>query len=549
MAGAVFNQFAILITLSVIVGYIAIRLRQPLILSFIIVGIIAGPAILGWISAQSEIEVLASFGITLLLFIVGLKLDLDLIKTFGAVVMIAGLGQILLTAGIGSLLGIVLGLSFGHALFVAFALTFSSTIIIIKILSDNVEIDSLYGRISLGILIVQDLVVVVAIIVLSSLSIHYAGYSHLGREILILGMKGVGFLAVIGMLMRFVFPALLEQFAKSRELLILFAIAWAVMLTVGADALGFGKEVGGFLAGVSLASSKYREAIASRLETVRNLLLLFFFLNLGASLRFDALGAEIVPALAFSLFVLVGKPFIVIVLMGLLKFRKRTSFLTGLTMGQISEFSLILTALGMNLGYIDENIAGMITFIGLVSIALSTYMMTYSNILYQWINPWLNLFEREMYRHEDTYHISQHIKTDVIIYGFGRHGENLARHLEKSGYRILAIDFDPRKVHTSKHHHILIKYGDAEDVEFVKTIPLDDVKWVVSTIPHPEANQMLVSSLREVHYKGRIALSAYHEGELDLFRKMQVDLIFVPYEDAAISAAQRLVEKMRQESE
>lgn len=542
MINVVFNEFAVLMALSVIVGIIALKIRQPLILSFIIVGIIAGPGFLGWIRTQNEIEILASFGITLLLFIVGLKLDLNVIRSFGRVVLIAGLGQIVMTTLLGGLIGVMMGFEMIPAFYLAFTLTFSSTIIIIKILSDNDEIDALYGRISVGILIVQDLVVIAAIIILTSLRLEGSSYNQLGLSMLVLILKGAGLIMTLGILMRWIFPWLLAQLARSRELLILFAFSWAVILAAAGDYLGFGKEVGGFLAGVSLASSHYREAMASRLESVRNLLLLFFFLNLGASLRFDALETELISALILSVFVLFAKPLIVMLLMSGFRFRKRTSFLTGLTMGQVSEFSLIMAALGVNLGYINSAIASMVTFIGVVTIALSSYMMTYANVLYRWLSPFLGVMQRKAAGREFDAGILPGV--DIIIYGFGRHGIHMANHLVELGYRILGIDFDPRKISHTHNASISLKYGDAEDVEFIKSLPLDNVKWIVSTIPHHDVNKTLVTSLRESRYKGKIALSIYHEGEISMSRKLSVDMLFVPYEDAAMSAAKWLAEHM-----
>lgn len=254
-----------------------------------------------------------------------------------------------------------------------------------------------------------------AIIFLSALRLHEASYGQLGLAMLILMLKGVGFLLMLGVLMRWVFPVLLAQLAKSRELLILFAFSWAVMLAATGEYLGFGKEVGGFLAGVSLASSHYRDAMASRLESVRNLLLLFFFLNLGASLRFDALETEIMPAIILSLFVLFAKPLIVMIMLGSLRFKKRTSFLTGLTMGQISEFSLILSALGANLGYIDTGMESLVTFIGLVTIAFSSYMMTYANAFYRWMSPFLGVLQRQAANRENM-DASNHLPVSTSSY-------------------------------------------------------------------------------------------------------------------------------------
>ncbi|RDI44576.1 cation:proton antiporter [Aquicella lusitana] len=541
-----FSEFAILLSLSVVVGWIAINLRQPVIFSFIIVGIIAGPGFFDWISAHSELETLASFGVMFLLFIVGLKLDVQVIKTLGSATLILGAAQIGLTTLLGWLLGFAFGMTQASALLVAIALTFSSTVIIIKILSDRYETDSLYGRLSIGILILQDLVAVIAIIILSALNVSAGAYSQLQWEIAALIIKGVGFLAAIGFLMRFIIPYMLEQMAKSRELLVLFAVAWAVVLAVIASTLGFSQEVGGFLAGVSLASTRYREAIASRLETLRNLLLLFFFLNLGASLELGSLANQVFPAIIFSLFVLIGKPLIVMTVMSIMRFRKRTGFLTGLTLGQISEFSLILAALGEGLGFLDKNAAGLITFVALITISLSTYIIAYAGILYEWLTPWLNLFERNVKYREDTYALNHQPPVDVIIYGFGRHGEHMARELVKHGLTILAVDFDPRRIRAWQHEAVLIRYGDAEDGEFIKTLPLSAAKWIVSTIAHHDSNQVLLSSLKDVGYQGKIALSAYQENEVAWMEKAGVDMILIPYKDAASAAADRILEQIFQ---
>lgn len=543
MITVAFNQLAILFSLSVFFGFLAIKLRQPLVLSFIAVGVIAGPSMLGWITPHSGIEILANFGVTILLFIVGLKLDFDLIKTFGRVTVLIGISQIIITAVIGFLLALTLSISVKQAFFVGIALTFSSTIIIIKLLSDRFEIDSLHGRISIGVLLVQDLVVILAIIVMSSLSMPIDGKQHLINEIFVLLLKGIGFLTAIGLLMRYVLPRVIAQIAESTELLILFALTWAVILAVTAEYLGFGKEVGGFVAGVSLASTIYRESIASRLDTVRGVLLLFFFLNLGASLHFSDLQQLLIPAIILSLFVLIIKPVIVMILMERLGFHMRTAFLTGIAMGQLSEFSLILAALGGNLGYIDSNVQGMITFIAVITIGVSTYLIAYSTKLYERVSPWLKRFEHAV-QYKEKALPSQSFTADVIIYGWGRHGQYIAQLLMSQGHSILGIDFDPQKIERSSKSNIVIRYGDAEDAEFQKTLPISTAKWVVCTVPHLETNQMLVSSLRELGYAGKIALYAYREGEVKELKKLKVDVIFIPYREAAQSAAQYLIANM-----
>src|SRR3990170_5669828 len=303
-------------------------LRQPILIAYIVVGIVAGPAVLGLVRAQDQIDLLAQVGVAVLLFVVGLKLDLQHVRHIGPVALATGLGQLTFTIVIGFGLILLMGKGAMEAFYVAVALTFSSTIIIVKLLSDKREIDSLHGRIAVGFLIVQDLVVIVAMIALSALGV--AGQQDntaLWRDVLWIVVKGVGLLAAVGLAMRYLLPRLLHQLARSPELLMLFAIAWAVALAAAGDALGFSKEVGAFLAGMTIASTPYREAISTRLTTLRDFLLLFFFVSLGAQLDLRLLGAQIGPSIALSLFVLIGNPLIVMVIMGAMGYRKRTGFL------------------------------------------------------------------------------------------------------------------------------------------------------------------------------------------------------------------------------
>src|SRR5690606_34056043 len=194
---------------------------------------------------------------------------------------------------------------------------------------------------------------------------------------------------------RYVANPLTERLARTPELLLIFAIAQAAIFAAIGDFVGLGKEVGGLLAGVSLASTPYRETIAARLAPLRDFLLLFFFIALGSALDLSLLGAHVTGAIILSLFVLIGNPLIVLIIMGALGYRKRTGFLAGLTVAQISEFSLIFIAMGVSLGHVQEDALGLVTMVGLVTIAASTYMITYSHRLYALFEPLLAVFERK----------------------------------------------------------------------------------------------------------------------------------------------------------
>lgn len=539
----VFTEMAVLMLMAAAVGAMGVQLRQPLIVAFIAVGILAGPSFLGWVSANDQVDLLAKFGITLLLFVVGLKLDLHIIRTMGPVALATGLGQVAFTSIIGFAIGLMLGLSPIAAIYVAVALTFSSTIIIVKLLSDKREVDTLHGRIALGFLIVQDLVVVLAMIGLNTLG--EAGTSSATDAALLMLVKGVAFLVLTALAMRYVLPRLLHLLSRSQELLVIFGIAWAVALAALGAGLGFSKEVGAFIAGVSLASTPYRDALGARLVSLRDFLLLFFFIDLGATLDLSLLGGMLTESLIFSLFVLIGNPLIVMIIMGLLGYRKRTGFLAGLTVAQISEFSLILGALGLSLGHIDAETLGLITLVGLITISASTYMILYSYPLYNRLAPLLTVFER---RHP---HSEQHADVtindavpQVILLGLGSYGVNVAQSLRQHGSRVIGIDADPDLMRSSDASENPMLYGNAEDPEFIASLPLAQTQWVISTIRERSVSLSLIHSLKALSYNGRVAVTAHHHNEVAQLEQAGADLVLLPFADAAHDATERILETL-----
>ncbi|WP_321276753.1 cation:proton antiporter [Thiomicrorhabdus indica] len=542
MFESAFIEFSMLLAISALVGLVAVQLRQPLIVAFIAVGIMVGPSVLGLVTLTEEIDLLAHLGIAILLFVVGLKLDLHIIRTMGIVALFTGLGQVIFTSLIGFVIGLMLGLDVIGAIYVAVALTFSSTIIIVKLLSDKRELDALHGRVAIGFLIVQDIVVILAMIALTAMG-QAQSISGLGYEAFMVLIKGALMLATVALLMRYVIPGLLKKLAHSAELLILFAIAWALFGASAGKLLGFSQEVGAFLAGVSLASTHYRELIGARLVSLRDFLLLFFFISLGASLELSTLGAQVWPALVFSVFILIGNPLIVMAIMGYMGYRKRTGFLAGLTVAQISEFSLILAALGFNLGHLDKETVGLVTLVGLITISISTYLILYSHQIYAKISPALSIFERKVpYREQLLDELEPPVKTDVIVFGLGRLGMVIAQSLQQKGLRVLGVDFDPEFVHRSAEHNIPTRYGDAEDPEFISNLPLREAKWIVGTLRHKEVNLSLLNTLQADGYQGRVALAAANAPAKQSMMEAGADIVLVPYEDAGLEAANRIFE-------
>ncbi|MDZ7840478.1 MAG: cation:proton antiporter family protein [Gammaproteobacteria bacterium] len=542
----VFMQIAAILGVAAVAGAGALLLRQPLIVAFLAVGILLGPSGLGWVVQSGEIELFARLGIALLLFVVGLKLDLHVIRTVGPVALATGMGQVLFTSVAGFLIAVALGMTVLSATYVAVALTFSSTIIIVKLLSDKREVDTLHGRIAVGFLIVQDIVVVLVMIGLTAVGQAGSGTS-LGIEALLVVAKGALMLATVAVLIRYVLPQVLDRVARSPELLMLFSIALAVLGASAGDALGFSKEVGAFLAGVAIASTPYRELVAARLVSLRDFLLLFFFIELGVGLELATLGSQVGTAAIFSLFVLVGNPLIVLIIMGYMGYRKRTAFLAGLTVAQISEFSLILAALGLSLGHLDADTVGLITLVGLVTISASTYMILYSHALYARLAPYLTVFERKVAYREAGVSPADDDKVDILLFGLGRFGAEIAGHLRERGCRLLAVDIDPQKVRLFARDGYSARYGDAEDPEFLASLPLDRAAWVVSTLRDRVLDRALIRALRHQDYTGRVAVASSSRLDAKMLEGEGVDMVLIPYSDAAREAADRLYPHSRTE--
>lgn len=545
MIDNIFYEITVIILFSAVIGAIGSKLKQPLIVSFIAVGILVGPSGFGLIRAHEPIDLLAEMGIALLLFIVGLKLDLHTIKTMGPVATATGLGQVLFTSVFGFLIAHSLGLSTIHAVYVAVALTFSSTIIIVKLLSDKKEIDSLHGRIAVGFLIVQDIVVVLVMIGLSVFGEGPGMKESAAMEIIFVMVKGALFLGGILLVMRYVLPPVFKVLAKTQELLILSAIAWAVFLAALGDALGFSKEVGAFLAGVAVASTPYRESIGTRLVTLRDFLLLFFFINLGARLNLPVLGSQIGNALIFSSFVLVGNPIIVMTIMGVMGYRKRTGFLAGLTVAQISEFSLILGALGLNLGHIDMDTMGLITLVGLITITISTYMIIYSTQLYKVLSPVLAVFEKKTpHKEQSQCSVKTESPAEVLLFGLGNYGSSIACNLLQRKKKVIGVDFDPEVLEQWRKRNIPVMYGDVEDPDILDYLSIHKIRWVVSTIPDRFSNLTLLKALSRNNYQGKVVLTARRQEDLEVFRSAGADIVLKPFADVAEQAADILTTAM-----
>lgn len=530
-----FEQLAAILVVSAVAALIAMLLRQPLLLGLLVAGIALGPGVLGLVRIDESITLLAEVGIALLLFLVGLKLDVRIAARLGPVALAAGLGQIALTF----LLGLGVASAFGRggadAVYLALALTFSSTVVVVKLLTDARMIDRLHGRLSVGILVVQDIVVVLAMIALTATASDGGGPSV--DQLVGVVLRGVLLVVVAVLLGRFLAAPTMHLLGRESELLILGAIAWAVTFGALSTVLGFGAEVGAFLAGMTLASTPYREAISGRLTPLRDFLLLFFFIEIGAGIDPSTLGAGLPTALALSAAALVGKPIIVTGLLAIAGHRQKVSLATGLTLAQISEFSLIIVALGVSQGAVGPDVAGIVTATALLTIAVSSQLINRTERIVERLSARLPRLERPPRRSlsEDD----APLRPDIVVIGLGRFGSTVVEELLDRGERIVGVDFDPRTV-AEERLGIPVLYGDADDPTLSEHLPVEGSRWVVSTLRSRDANLTLVRSLRQHDYPGGIAVASEDPADCELLRAAGADVTIQPLHVAASPLVTRL---------
>ena len=517
-----FFELAIVILFSAIFGVAAKLLKQPVILAYLATGALIGYFGFFNLTDKETFRIFSDLGIMFLLFLVGLEINYSSLRLVGKTALIVGLGQVIFTFAIGYFIALALNFNNLQSAYIAIALTFSSTIIVVKLLSDKKDLHSLYGRISVGTMLIQDFVAIFLLIFLAGSD---SESDFLIKKAILTVILGVFLFAAMLWLGRKIIPLILDKIAVSSELLFLLSLAWLFAISVLMNKIGFSIEIGGLLAGLALANSSENFQIAAKIKTLRDFFILIFFVILGASFVFSNFSNVAIPILLFSIFVLLGNPLIVLVIMGIMGFRKRTSFLTGVTVAQISEFSLILAALGLKLGHITEEIAALITAVGIVTITTSTYMIIYADSIFKRVSPLLSIFERKETKKESLFS-DKELEKPIIMIGYGRTGESIASNLDKKN--LLVLDSDPEVINQLKEEKIDYVFGDMRDSEIFDKMNLEKANVVISTSPDFEDNLALLRDLKTLEKKPKTILRAETEQEARLLYADGANYVLLP---------------------
>jgi len=509
----IFIQLAVILAIAFIVSYIAKAFKQPIVVGYIVAGVIISPFLLKFGVSTEGITIFSELGIAFLLFMVGLHLNPKVIKEIGTSSLVIGLLQIILTFCAGFVVAFkLLGYSLIASSYVGVVLSFSSTIIIMKLLSDKKHLDALYGKISIGILIIQDLVAIAALMFISS-TVNGTSVASFAVKGLLTGGGLIAILFLIGFL---ALPRLTRNLAKSQELLFLFSICWAFVVAGLFSYFGFSIEIGALVAGVILSISPYSTEISSRIRPLRDFFLIIFFIILGLNIQVSSIGNIIVDAIILSLIALFFKPVILMGLSAAFGYTKRTNFLVGTTLAQISEFSLIVLALGVSLGHISGEILSTLTLTAIITITLSTYFIIYSSGLYSKLSGIVSVFERKKVKRQRK--IGR--QYDAILFGYNRIGFSILRSLKKIHKKYLVVDFNPDIIADLTRLRIPSVYGDSYDAEFLRELPLEKAKLVISTVPDFETNVLLLETLRIENPKAIIIVRGHTIKEtFELYQK------------------------------
>ncbi|MFS8120763.1 MAG: cation:proton antiporter, partial [Microcoleus sp.] len=370
-------------------------------------------------------------------------------------------------------------------------------------------------------LLLQDVVATFALVLLAA----GRGGSITAGSLLFLATKG----AILSLGLIFVSSKVLPRMSKviagSQEFLFLFAIAWGFGIATLFEVSGFSIEVGALFAGVSLASLPYSQEIAARLKPLRDFFVVVFFIALGEGLQLSNIGNALVPAIALSLLVIVLKPFLVLVSMGMLGYTKRTSFKTAISLSQISEFSLVFVVLATGLGFVPPEISTIITLVAIITIAVSTYLMHYDDQLFVRLENHLRLFERKVVKDEKKISLGY----PLVLFGYHKGGHEFVKTFREMHKRFVVVDYNPEVVEQLEHQSIHYIYGDATDLELLEEIGIERAKLVVSIITDFATNESLAIHLNKVNPKVIFVCHAETYDQAAALYRIGVTYVMMPH--------------------
>jgi Kef-type K+ transport system membrane component KefB len=507
-------------------AFVGRALRLPSIIAYLVAGLILGPWT-GIVKVEGSLEQLSHAGIVLLLFLVGLELSLDKIKAVGKVVLLAGVAQVLFTFAGGFLISRLLGFEMVESVFLGLALTFSSTVVAVKLLEEKQQFDSMHGRIAVGILLFQDLVVIVLLTLLNGLTPG----SELELEAVAGSVAGAlgrtGFLiAAVLIIARYVLPKPFAWIASSPAGLFIWSLCWCFFVVAAAHWLHLSAETGAFLAGVSLAQLPYNHDLRRRVHPVMNFFIAIFFVSLGVQMDLGAASGQWERTMYLALFAVVGKFAVVMFALSRLKFGERTAHFAATTLSQISEFSLILTAAAVTSGWVPRHLLAVVGMVALLTFAVSACLILYNEVLYFWTRH-LGLLKVFWARRRDAVEtrVRKH-RNHIIVVGMNTLGRAIVSRLHARGEKVIAVDTDPIKLEGLPCDTLL---GDVEYFSVLEEAELNTARLLVSALRIEPTNDLLAYRCKQAGIP--CSIQAVDLTTTDNLLEMDVKYLMIPKVD------------------
>jgi Kef-type K+ transport system membrane component KefB len=524
----IFLQLAFVLLLASFFGYLVIRVKLPLVVAYLVAGVLVSFLSFFDPTHSMVFEVFPEIGIAFVLFLIGMELDLREIKALGFPIITSAVGQVLISTLAGYAIAGYLGFSQTESIFLGLGLAFSSTVVVVKMLLEKRDLASLYGKLSVGILLVEDLV---AIGVLMFVSVSNSAF-NLGLQeslpILTLLLKAVGLFLLTFVLSKYVLEKIFDAVAKNIELLFLTALTWCFLFTTLAIVSGFSVVIGAFLAGVALASSPYHLHIQGKIKPLRDFFVTLFFVYLGAQAKIGDLISAWPAIIIFTLFALLVKPIIYMLILGMFGFRKHTLFQTSLNLSQISEFSLVVLLVGVEMGIASQSSLSVMAAVAVFSIIFSSIMIAYSKKIFKFASPVLPFFEHKSKTHFLEAKLEEELQDHVIIIGAHRVGGPVVRYLQKSEIPFLVMDFNPHIVEQLRQKEVKVIYGDVGDPDILDNLQLEKAKLIISTASDMTDNSILLEECKRRKVRAKVVARALDHDHAEALKALGADYVILP---------------------
>jgi Kef-type K+ transport system membrane component KefB len=504
------TDIGLCILASMTLAYAAHLVRQPLILAYLGAGVLLGGQMgFGWLSNIESIQTISEIGLILLLFMIGLEMDLKTVRAAGKTVTLTTLVQVGGCVALGWVFFRWLGVGEGKfdALYLAVCTALSSTLIVVKLLADKLELDTLPGRITLGVLVLQDLAAILFIELQYNL-----GAPHLLPMMLSL-FKGVGLIVVAFAATRYVLPPLFKRIARVPELVLAGSLAWCFLMVAAAHHLGLSRAMGALIGGVSISTFPYNLDVLSKLTSLRDFFVTLFFVALGAQIPKPTLPL-LLAAIGSTLFITASRYLTVTPLLLAGRSGHRVSLIPAINLANVSEFSIVIAAMGLSAGHLSQNAQTLVVITFALCAALATYKITYNFELQRVLS---RLLKRCGVRDLDQQerHAAE-ARPRLMLLGFAKVAstlfEEIERHAPGLKEGLTVVDFNPEAVHALRQRGINVYYGDVSHADILRHAGVEHAEIIISSIPDYYlkgiTNLHLVRMLRRLNPKAAIVATA-----------------------------------------